>query len=213
MGPALYLQLVLCLCLAAVAFGQENGIPVSVRTQGTYGASEVSFDIEGKVNKAILDAFHRKFPLVSLQGGSLPLMIEGLGTESSLLLAIAGGTAPDVIEFNFRQSGTYVEKGFLYPLDEWIEPDLTANEARRRGTFDENIMYREELDRRVLPKALDAVYTLGRDGQKHFYFLPFYNEVRVLAYNKVLFRDAGLDPIRDVPRTWDELWSVGKKLN
>lgn len=212
MGYATIVQVVCCLLLAGSATAQPYDNPVLINTQGSYGASEVSFDIEGKVNKAILDAFHERFPHIRLEGGSLPLMIEGLGTESSLLLAIAGGTAPDVIEFNFRQSGTYVEKGFLYPLDEWIQAEMSSEEARKIGVYDENIMYSDELSQRVLPKAMDALYTTGRDGQKHFYFLPFYNEVRVLAYNKVLFRDAGLDPIDDVPKTWDELWEVGKRL-
>lgn len=189
--------------------GQEQ---IIINLQGGYGESEVSFDIEGKVQKAWLDAFREKYPHIRMIGGSIPLLIEGVGIESHLLLAIAGGTAPDLIEFNFRQSGTYVEKGFLYPMDEWINNEITAKEAQAQGIFDQNIMYKDELEERVLPQAMDALYTYGRDGKKHFYFLPWYNEVRVMAINKIRFREAGLDPIKDVPKTWDELWETGKKL-
>ena len=33
-----------------------------------------------------------------------------------------------------------------------------------------------------------------------------------MCYNKQLFQEAGLESIRDVPKTWDELFEVGKKL-
>lgn len=189
-----------------------NPEDVIINLQGTYGESEVSLDIDGKVNKARLDAFLEKYPNIKMRYGSIPLLIEGVGTESHLLLAIAGGTAPDMIEFNFRQSGTYVEKGFLFPLDEWINDQITAAEAKAQGIFDDNIMYKDELEKRVHPKAMDALYTKGPDGKKHYYFLPWKNEIRVMAYNKILFRQVGLDPDKDVPKTWDELWEIGKKL-
>ena len=34
-----------------------------------------------------------------------------------------------------------------------------------------------------------------------------------MCYNKQLFQEAGLDPITDVPKTWDELFEVGEKVN
>lgn len=185
---------------------------VIINLQGTYGESEVSLDIDGKVRKARLDAFLEKYPHIKMRYGSIPLLIEGMGHESHLLLAIAGGTAPDMIEFNFRKSGTFVEKGFLFPLDEWINDEITAAEAKAQGIFDDNTMYKDELEKRVHPKAMDALYTKGPDGKKHYYFLPWKNEIRVMAYNKILFRQAGLDPAKDVPKTWDELWEIGKKL-
>ena len=89
---------------------------------------------------------------------------------------------------------------------------MSSDDSRRLNVYDENIMYSDELSQRVLPKAMDALYTTGRDEQKHFYFLLFYNEVRGLTCNRVLFLDAGLDPIDDVPRTWYELREVGKRL-
>jgi len=215
----LWYNLSLCLLLMFLAgavfsqdINQQSGKTEIKILLPSLESSEASLTIEGKVKQAILDSFRVKYPDINIVGGSLPLFVAGLGTESHLLLSIAGGTAPDIIEFNFRKSGTYVAKGFLHPLDEWIDPEMTAQEAKAQGTFDENIMYKDELERRVHPKAMDALYTLGPDGKKHFYFLPFYNEVRIMAINKNLFRKAGLDPIKDVPKTWDEMWEIGKKL-
>jgi len=187
-----------------------EGNRVTIKLIGGYGTPNVALSVTDQLQSSVEQAFLDKYPDIRLNRGTIPVYIEGV--DSHLLLSIAGGTAPNAIDFNLRESGTYIEKGFLYPLDEWINADITASEARGLGIFDENIMYRDELEKRVYPQLMDALYTTGRDGKKHFYFLPWHNEVRVLAINKLLFRAAGLDPMKDIPKTWDELWSIGKKL-
>jgi len=198
-------------------YAQTPDVPdeaVTIRVEGEFVDSDNAFTIDGKLRLLLDEAFLKKYPNLKLLKANMPLNVgEVVGTESHLLLSIAGGTAPDVInQFNFRQSGTYIDKGFLYPLDEWINKDITAEEAKTQGIYDDNIMYKDELEERILPQAMDAVYTYGKDGKKHFYCLPWHNEVRVMAYNKILFREAGLDPINGYPKTWDELWEIGKKL-
>ncbi len=42
------------------------------------------------------------------------IRVEGVEVD---LLAIAGGMSPDVLYVNFRKSDTYIQSGFLYPLD------------------------------------------------------------------------------------------------
>ena len=44
------------------------------------------------------------------------------------------------------------------------------------------------------------------------YGIPFETDVRVLFYNKNLFKQAGLDP-NDPPKTWDELRAYADKLD
>tara|TARA_B100000886_G_scaffold94698_1_gene62705 strand:+ start:2423 stop:4822 length:2400 start_codon:yes stop_codon:yes gene_type:complete len=173
---------------------------------------QASFSVDGKVQSAQFEAFKKKHPNISLGGTNTPIMIEGIGNESSDLLAIAAGNSPDVFDFNYRQSGTFVDKGFIRSLDEFIRDNVTSDEAKEAGDYDPNIMYKDELFERIWPKVMDAAYTLGPDDQKHYYFLPRSYDVRVMCYNKQLFQEAGLDPIRDVPKTWDELFEVGKKL-
>ena len=185
---------------------------VIINLQGTYGGGALSSNVHGKVREAQLAAFLKKYPHIKLQEGSQALQIEGIEGSANTLLAMAGGTAPDLLRFELSELGNYIEKGFLYPLDEWINADITAAQAQAQGSFDPNIMYKDELEARVHPEALKALYSTGRDGKKHFYCLPFDTRIRVLAYNKILFRQAGLDPKKDVPKTWDELWEIGKKI-
>ena len=122
---------------------------------GTWRGQDASFTVRGKVETAQFKAFREKYPNIKIDGTSRPVLIEGIGTESSDLLAIAAGNAANIFEFNYRQSGTFIDKGFLSPLDRYIRDDLTAEEAQERGEFDENIMYQDELEERILPKVID----------------------------------------------------------
>ena len=189
---------------------QKPAKEVVVKLVGT--ASDPSSRHDEKLRQARLEAFLKKYPHIKMQEGGYQLHIEGLDTEATTLLAIAGGTAPDLFDFNFRRLGSNIEKGFLYPLDEWINAEMTAAAAMAQGIFDENIMYKDELEARVHPAAMEALYSLGPDGKKHYYALPWRAQIRVMFYNKLLFRKAGLDPVNDVPKTWDELWKVGQSL-
>ncbi|MBL6837990.1 MAG: extracellular solute-binding protein, partial [Puniceicoccaceae bacterium] len=118
----------------------------------------------------------------------------------------------DVIHVNTRQSGSYIGRNFLVPLDDYINANLTVAEAKARGVYDEDVMYREELEARVRPQIWDAVSRVDAAGQRHFYFLPFSYFVRVMAYNKTVFQEAGLDADADYPKTWDELVTVAQQI-
>ncbi|MHC4249604.1 MAG: extracellular solute-binding protein, partial [Planctomycetota bacterium] len=186
---------------------------VVIRATDFVPSPDAAFTIGGKVDLAVYRAFRAKHPHIEPEAVPMGLKFEGAAGEAPLLMSIAGGTAPEVIQVNTRQSGSFIERRFLLPLDEFVKPETTAAQARGRGEFDPNVMYREELERRVLPSLMDAVYRLGPDGEKHVYCLPFSNKVRALAYRKDLFRKAGLDPERDYPKTWDELWRAAQKLH
>ena len=99
----------------------EDEIVIKSKYQpGTWRGMQASFSVDGKVQSAQFEAFKKKYPNISLGGTNTPIMIEGIGNESSDLLAIAAGNSPDVFDFNYRQSGTFVDKGFIRPLDEFI---------------------------------------------------------------------------------------------
>tara|TARA_B100000989_G_scaffold215213_1_gene163730 strand:+ start:2213 stop:4552 length:2340 start_codon:yes stop_codon:yes gene_type:complete len=161
---------------------------------------------------AVYRAFREKYPNIRPEGNSLSLKLEGPAGEAPLLMSIAGRTAPDVIHVNTRQSGSYIGRNFLLPLDEYINSEQTAAEAKELGEFDENTMYRDELEERVRPQIWDAVSRVDSEGKRHFYFLPFSYFVRVMAYNKTVFQEAGLDPDKDYPKTWDELAAVAQQI-
>lgn len=48
------------------------------------------------------------------------IQIPQISAESSMLMAIAGGIAPDVLEFSQNTLYNYVQQGFLLPLDDMI---------------------------------------------------------------------------------------------
>ena len=48
------------------------------------------------------------------------LTVEGFG-NSSQLLQIAGGIAPDVFYLYYQQAHSYIEQGFVAPLDEYLD--------------------------------------------------------------------------------------------
>ncbi len=141
---------------------------------------------------AVIRAFQKKYPYIELKPFS-GISIKGIG-DANALLAIAGGTSPDVIYVNFRQSETYIQRGFLAPMDEYLK----------------NIP--EDLQNlRVAKPVWPVIRRKGPDGKEHVYALPYGLLVRVLCYRKDLFARVGLNPER-APRDWNELYEYARKL-
>ncbi|CAN5461631.1 hypothetical protein BH09VER1_BH09VER1_25550 [soil metagenome] len=141
----------------------------------------------------VVQRFRELHPDILLQSNT-PLKIEGVGMDAAPLMAMAGGTSPDIIFVNFRQSDTYIREGFLYPLDEFIK-QLTP----------------EELADRIPGPVQPVVYRAGPDGQKHYWAMPEEILALVLLYRKDLFAEAGLDPAKP-PRTWEELRQYAEQI-
>ncbi len=75
------------------------------------------------MDMAVHAAFREKYPHIDLSAFS-GIKIQGIADESTIMLAIAGGNAPDVLSYiPFRMSDTYIQQAFLYPLDSFIERD------------------------------------------------------------------------------------------
>jgi len=141
----------------------------------------------------VLAEFQRRYPHIQLKGFT-GIQIEGQASDSRLLMAVAGGMAPDVMNVNFRQSDTYIQQGFLYPLDEFIE-QLPAG----------------ELEQRVPVPAVPVMHRKGKDGKMRWWALPHDLKVRALIYRKDLFQEVGLNPNRP-PRDWTELEEYAQRL-
>ncbi len=109
------------------------------------------------------------------------------------LMQIAADIAPDVMYVNFRQSDTYIQQGFLYPLDKFVSK-LNSDELK------------------LIPEKLWPVIKRKGppDGNEHIYAWPVAPLVRVMFYRKDLFQEAGL-PDR-APRNWTELMEFARKL-
>jgi len=115
---------------------------------------------------------------------------EGFGwtdLRSKFLTAAAGGNPPDVAQVDIIWVGEYVEGGLLTDLTDkvqaWSEwPDVV-------DSFKEGTKWK---------------------GKSYGTWLN--TDVRVMVYNKKLFREAGLDPNKP-PQDWDELLDMAKKIN
>ncbi|MBI4023863.1 MAG: extracellular solute-binding protein [Verrucomicrobia bacterium] len=199
-----FLLLCACMFLRAEA-GRE---PVTVKVFSLPDKS-LSVGVWRGMAEAV-DVFRAKNPHIRLVR-STQLTVEGHTMDAGALMAIAGGISPDVIYVNFRQSESYIQQGFLRPLDEFINLEWTAAEARSRGAYQERVMYRDEYEERVPEPVRPVIHRKGPDGKEHFYAMPYGMVVGSLIYRKDLFLEAGLDPDRP-PRDWDEYFECARKL-
>ncbi|MBQ9337980.1 MAG: extracellular solute-binding protein [Lentisphaeria bacterium] len=158
---------------------------------------------EDRVKQELLREFKRLNPDIELSPFS-GISIQNVGAESRLMLAIAGGSAPDVLRINFRMSDTYIQQNFLYPLDGYISSDPEY------GSVASYL--------KTIPEALQPL--LVRNGPaigsfkagKHVWMTGGQPLIRVLHWRKDVFQEAGLDP-EQPPRTWDELLDFARRLS
>lgn len=149
---------------------------------------------------AVTTAFLKMHPEIEFETFT-GIQIAGKAMDSSMLLAIAGGNAPDVMYVNFRQSDTFIQQSFLLPLDKFIARDMS----------------KAEFTTRVPPAVLPVVKregpaVRGAEAGEHVWALPYNLVVRALFYRKDLFEEAGLDPKRP-PRNWEELYECSRRLS
>ncbi|MGB9620379.1 MAG: ABC transporter substrate-binding protein, partial [Armatimonadota bacterium] len=139
-----------------------------------------------RANRAVFERFQELHPNIRIVSAS-GLQVQGPASESGLLMAMAGGTAPDVFYVNFRKLHSYVEQNFLYPLNEYITKDPSILE-------------------RIHPTIREVLNVNGK-----IYCIPWYQCVMALYYRKDLYKEAGLDPNKP-PRDWDEFYEYCKRL-
>ena len=161
-----------------------------------------STDPQSKARLEVFREFRRLYPYIELSAFS-GISIAGIGDESKIMLAIAGGSAPDVMGVNFRMSDTYIQQAFLYPLDEFIERDYPGGMAaflKDTPAPIRPVIYREG-------PGID-----GNAPGNHIWAIPGELLVRVLMWRKDLFQEVGLDP-ETPPKNWEELYEFAKKLS
>lgn len=104
--------------------------------------------------------------------------------QQQLISDISAGTAPDISHMATRWMAGFAQDGVLAPIEDLMSPGFA-------DTF--------------VPTYLDLQ---KQDG--HTWGLPIAASARGLFYNKGLFEKAG---IQDVPKTWDEVLEVAKKID
>jgi ABC-type sugar transport system permease subunit/ABC-type glycerol-3-phosphate transport system substrate-binding protein len=180
----------LLVSLASAAYCKPKPTTLTV----WYLPDPASNSMTALTDRAVIDRFLQIHPDIKLKAG-VGLRLPGAQTMDMVpLMQIAGDISPDVIYVNFRKSDTYIQKGFLKPLDQFVAK-----------------MDPKELARRVPPAAKEVCYRTGPDGKKHWYAIPHGRLVIALVYRRDLFAKAGLNPNKP-PETWDELLEYSKKL-
>ncbi len=124
------------------------------------------------------------------------LNVEGVEVD---LMAIAGGTAPDVIYVNFRKSDTYIQNRFLYPLDKPEDGYLSD-------------MTEDEQAFRINEKIWPVIQRKGPDGETHVWAIPYGGALgKVLLFRKDLFDEKGIaHPAIDW--TWNDMMEAARKI-
>ncbi len=151
-------------------------------------------DAYSRANLAVVEAFRKKYPEIELRAFS-GIQIENMDLDAGPLIAIAGGVAPDILYVNFRQSDTYIQNNFLYPLDEYLAREDPAS-----------------LKFRVEEPVWQVIRRVRKgEAKERVWALPYETLVRVLMYRKDVFKKAGLDPNRP-PRTWQEYYDCARQL-
>lgn len=206
-------------CLAAAPMSAPGG-SVEIRPDTTIIRLTVAvlpepgrMDVSSRADRAVVREFQRRFPDLMrprMAAAGLPTDrpievelrrptgIEVRGVEGSLM-AIAGGVAPDVLYVNFRQSDTYIQQGFLHPLD---RPEDGYVAAMPPGEWRE----------RVHPRIEPVLRRPGPDGTTHVWALPYGGPLgRVVLFRKDLFDEAGV-PHPTPAWTWDDFLHICRRL-
>jgi len=127
------------------------------------------------------------------------ITIPGFSEDSGPLMAIAGGVAPDVMSVFFRVSDTYIQQGFLYPLDK-PEDNYFTSLTETEKTFC------------IHPKIMPVMHRRGTDGQKHMWAMPLGGVMgRVVLYRKDLLAANNI-PYPNNDWTWDDFFDICKKV-
>lgn len=178
-------------------------------------------------SRKILRAFLRKHPDYTVEPFMMP-SIQGAGMDSAPLMGIASGQPPHAMYVNFRQSSSYINHGFLEPLEETLARVQSDNprvrEADEKGNWLEDpseaeiAQALEDIKSRVPERVWPVIYReadvqkKGIPEGKHVWAMPMSVLVRALIYRRDLFQEAGLNPERS-PKSWDELQEYARKIS
>lgn len=101
-----------------------------------------------------------------------------------ILTAVVGNAPPDILSFDPQLTGQFIELGAIQPLEKWLDKSPLKSE--------------------ISPNLWEE---LKLDG--HLWSIPLYTSNLGIFYRPKLFQAAG---ITQIPKTWEELRKVAKKL-
>lgn len=108
-----------------------------------------------------------------------------------LLVSMSGGIGPDLFDLKDPDVPFYLSKGLLAPID-----------PSAFGFKDQ-----AELEKDWLPNSFSTAMQKGV-----VYGVPFEVSVWSLYINDLHFKEIGLNPAKDYPKTWEDVGKIGAKL-
>jgi len=122
--------------------------------------------------------------------------------RGSLMMAIAGGTSPDLLRVYHHEARSWIRNGFFEPLDPYIYRDTDGDGKYTHGV--------DEVTWKPFLSIPDQVREYITDAG-HIYILPRFQWIQYLVYRKDVFQDVGVDPEKRI-ETFEELMHVCRKV-
>ena len=195
---------------------------VTIRAQGVPSAAHRGINAE--IGRLILRRFLEAHPDIRVEPFVMPQIGGAVAMDSGPLMAIAAGIPPHAIYVNFRMSSTFLDQGFLAPMEvllaRMLSDDPAVRETNEAGEWkaDPTAAEIEAAIARIKDRVPDRVWPVvyredfhSGSGEKHVWSIPTSVFVKALFYRRDLFMEAGLDPDRG-PRDWDELLEYARAL-
>jgi multiple sugar transport system substrate-binding protein len=107
------------------------------------------------------------------------------------MTAFAANQGPDIFNLQINDAYPYMANGRVAPID-------------FKMTSYKDV---KDLEAKYLPGTLAPIIEKGKA-----YGLPLELTNYCLYLNKAIFRDAGLDPDKDYPKTWEDVMAVSEKI-
>jgi len=138
---------------------------------------------------AVVAEFERRYPNVTVVIGPADR-----GSDlQKLLCGVIGNAPPDVFKREANLFGDIAARDILMPLDGFVNEDRN----RADGIHEEDYQ--------------PGLWNSGKGLDGKLYAIPEATNPLFLAYNKDVFREAGLDPERP-PRSWEEWQEYTRRL-
>ena len=188
------LVMLLVLALVAPIFAQGGKEEVKKETLDTSAPVTIIFwTHEDAARQKLEDQWMKEFmeahPNVKIEVSRKDA--EGLRQGVQTAYAADPKTAPTVWNLPIESAHEYIENGLVAPVNYEVVGFKNADDMRAQ--------YADGM--------IDAVY---QDGE--FYGIPLELTNWCIYVDKTVFRLAGLDPEKDYPKTWEEMFEVSKKI-
>lgn len=169
---------------AFVLFGSGQGLAAEKITLTFWKHSHPPADA---FTKGLIANFEKEHPDIKIE----MLIMPWDQHLQKLLVAMSGGIGPDLFDLKDPDVPFYINKGLLAPID----PSAFGFKTQA------------DLEKEWLPNSFS---TAIRNGI--IYGVPFEVSVWSMYINGLHFKEIGLDPAKDYPKTWEDVGKIGAKL-